>query len=195
MVPTKTPAKATKREKTPIFRRITRATLDTPNPTPYLRGTRKGIDEVLVRQISADKHEPAWMLAHRLESLKIFREKPLPTWGADLSHLDLDDIVYYARPGTTETDDWEEVPPEIRRVYDRLGIPEAERRVLACVGAQYESEVVYHNLKHEWEAQGVIFLDMDDALRLHPDLVQQYFMRCVPSTDHKFAALHGAVWS
>ncbi len=145
--------------------------------------------------MSADKGEPEWMLAHRLESLKIFHEKPLPTWGADLSVLNFDDIIYYARPGTSETDNWNEVPAEIRRVYDRLGIPEAERTMLAGVGAQYESEMVYHKLKEEWEALGVIFLDMDDALEQHEELVRTYFMKCVPNTDHKFAALHGAVWS
>lgn len=178
-----------------IFSSLSRDIFDTANPTPYLKGTKKGLSEELVRQIAADKKEPDWMLRHRLESLRIFYEKPLPTWGADLSALDFDDIIYYARPGTKETDNWEEVPAEIRRVYDRLGIPEAERKVLAGVGAQYESEVVYHNLKKEWEALGVIFLDMDDALQQHEELVKQYFMKCVPNTDHKFAALHGAVWS
>ena len=135
------------------------------------------------------------MLEHRLMSLKIFREKELPTWGADLSKLDLDDIIYYASAGAGNSETWAEVPEEIRKVYDRLGIPEAERKVLAGVGAQYESEVVYHNLKKEWDDLGVIFLDMDDAVRLHPELVKKYFMKCVPSSDHKFAALHGAVWS
>jgi Fe-S cluster assembly protein SufB len=180
---------------TPVFADLKRATFDEANPTPYLKGVKKGLTEALVRQISREKKEPLWMLEHRLASLKIFREKPLPTWGADLSHLDLEDIIYYAPPGVEETDTWEEVPEEIRRVYDRLGIPEAERRMLAGVGAQYESEIVYHNLKKEWEELGVIFLDMDDALQLHPELVQTYFMKCVPNTDHKFAALHGAVWS
>jgi len=179
----------------PIFGHLSREIFDTPNPTPYLKDARKGLSEELVRQISADKNEPEWMLAHRLESLRIFYEKPVPTWGADLSELDFDDIIYYARPGTKETDNWEEVPDDIRRVYDRLGIPEAERRVLAGVGAQYESEVVYHRLKREWEEQGVIFLDMDDALHQNPELVERYFMKCVPPTDHKFSALHGAVWS
>ncbi|MEK7137101.1 MAG: Fe-S cluster assembly protein SufB, partial [Patescibacteria group bacterium] len=189
-------AEANKRkDDRPIFGALSREIFDSANPAPYLKGTRKGLDEDLVRQISADKKEPAWMLGHRLQSLKIFREKPMPLWGADLSRLDLEDIIYYAKPGTEETDNWENVPADIRRVYDRLGIPEAERRMLAGVGAQYESEVVYHKLKKEWEALGVIFLDMDDALRLHPELVQQYFMTCVPNTDHKFAALHGAVWS
>jgi Fe-S cluster assembly protein SufB len=178
-----------------IFAELKREIFDTANPAPYAQGLAKGISESLVRQISADKNEPSWMLDHRLRCLKIFREKPLPSWGPDLSSLDLDDIIYYARPGTDETDTWEEVPEEIRRVYDRLGIPEAERKMLAGVGAQYESEIVYHNLKKEWEDLGVIFLDMDDAVVEYPDLVRRHFMQCVPPTDHKFAALHGAVWS
>ncbi|TSC80495.1 MAG: Fe-S cluster assembly protein SufB [Candidatus Peregrinibacteria bacterium Gr01-1014_25] len=178
-----------------IFSGLSRSTFDESNPAPYLKGTRKGVDEALVRKISADKREPAWMLQHRLESLRIFREKPMPAWGADLSALNLDDIVYYARSGARNTDDWAKVPAEIRRVYDRLGIPEAERKVLAGVGAQYESDVVYHSLKKQWEDLGVLFLDMDDAVRQYPDLVRRSFMKCVPPSDHKFAALHGAVWS
>lgn len=179
-----------------IFGHLSRDIFDTANPAPYAVGAKRGVDEELVRQISADKNEPAWMLEHRLKSLQIFREKQMPTWGADLSTLDLDDIIYYARSGAGgDTDNWGEVPEEIRKVYDRLGIPEAERKVLAGVGAQYESEVVYHRLKEEWEQLGVIFLDMDVAVQQHPALVQEYFMKCVPATDHKFAALHGAVWS
>lgn len=183
-----------------IFSRLDRQTFDTPNPAPYATGAKKGVDEEVVRRISKDKREPKWMLQHRLESLRIFQEKEIPTWGADLSTLDLDDIIYYAPlgelgAGSGAVDDWGKVPEDIRRVYDRLGIPEAERKVLAGVGAQYESEVIYHKLKEEWEALGVIFLDMDDALQEHPKLVREYFMKCVPSSDHKFAALHGAVWS
>lgn len=182
-------------EQDAIFANLNRATFDEANPAPYAEGVIRGVNEELVKQISADKNEPQWMLEHRLESLKIFKEKSMPTWGADLSNLDLDDIIYYARHGAQETDDWGEVPEEIRNVYDRLGIPEAERKMLAGVGAQYESEMVYHKLKEQWEAQGVVFLDMDDAVHSHPELVKQYFMKCVPNTDHKFAALHGAVWS
>ncbi len=180
---------------TAIFAGLDRAVFDAANPAPYAKDATRGVSEALVRRISADKKEPAWLLAHRLESLKIFLEKPLPTWGPDLSKLDLTDIIYYARSGAENTDNWGEVPEEIRRVYDRLGIPEAERKVLAGVGAQYESEMVYHNLKKQWEDRGVIFLDMDDAVQAHPELVREYFMRCVPNSDHKFAALHGAVWS
>ncbi|HLD07809.1 MAG TPA: Fe-S cluster assembly protein SufB [Candidatus Peribacterales bacterium] len=180
---------------TPIFSTLSRETFDTANPAPYAEGALRGVTEELIHRISTDKKEPEWMLTHRLESLKIFESTPLPTWGADLSKLDLTDIIYYARSGAVETDNWSEVPAEIRNVYDRLGIPEAERRMLAGVGAQYESEVVYHRLKEEWESKGVIFLDMDNALQEHEDLVKKYFMKCVPNTDHKFAALHGAVWS
>lgn len=179
----------------PIFGSLSREVFDQANPAPYAEGQERGLSEALVRRISADKGEPEWMLEHRLMCLQVFHEKQLPTWGADLSQLDLDDILYYARSGATGTDDWGEVPEDIRRVYDRLGIPEAERKVLAGVGAQYESEVVYHKLKEEWEKLGVIFLDMDDAVREHPEIVKEYFMKCVPATDHKFAALHGAVWS
>lgn len=179
----------------PIFSTLSRSTFDEANPSAYADGAQKGVSEELVRTISADKNEPAWMLEHRLASLKIFQEKEMPAWGADLSRLDLQNIIYYASAGAEATDNWAEVPEDIRKVYDRLGIPEAERKVLAGVGAQYESEMIYHNLKKEWEEQGVIFLDMDVALQQYPDLVQKYFMKCVPPSDHKFAALHGAVWS
>ena len=191
----KEPTATAKNDDQGIFAGLSREILDTPNPSPYAVGAKRGVDEDLVRKISADKNEPEWMLAHRLESLKIFREKPMPTWGADLSKLDLDDIIYYASAGAGESATWGEVPEEIRRVYDRLGIPEAERKVLAGVGAQYESEVIYHSLKKEWDELGVVFLDMDVALHSHEALVKEYFMKCVPPADHKFAALHGAVWS
>ncbi len=135
------------------------------------------------------------MLEHRLSSYATFKSMSLPTWGPDLSGLHLSEILFYAQSGAENTDTWEEVPLEIRRVYDRLGIPEAERRMLAGVGAQYESDVVYHNLKKEWDDMGVIFLDMDDAVHQYPEIVQKHFMKCVPPTDHAFAALHGAVWS
>lgn len=180
---------------TTIFGHLERSIFDDANPSPYADGAKRGVDEEVVRRISADKNEPRWMLDHRLECLKIYQEKELPTWGADLSKLDLDDIIYYARSGAEGTDDWAKVPDEIRKVYDRLGIPEAERRMLAGVGAQYESDVIYHNLKKEWDELGVIFLDMDVAVQKHPELVREYFMKCVPASDHKFAALHGAVWS
>lgn len=120
---------------------------------------------------------------------------PLPSWGPDLSALDLREILFYARPGILKTDDWQEIPADIRRIYEKLGIPQAEYRMLGGTGAQYESDVIYHRLKEEWAAIGVIFLDMDEAVRTHPDLVRAHFMQCVHPEDHAFAALHGAVWS
>lgn len=179
----------------PIFGNLERSMFDEANPAPYAEGAIRGVNEALVRQISADKQEPDWMLEHRLQSLKVFETKPMPKWGPSLDGLDLTDIIYYARSGAEETDNWDEVPEDIRRVYDRLGIPEAERKMLAGVGAQYESDIIYHNLKQQWAELGVIFLDMDDAVQEQPELVREYFMKCVPNTDHKFAALHGAVWS
>lgn len=122
---------------TPIFGELSRETFDTANPSPYADGAQRGVNEDLICRMSADKGEPDWMLAMRLKSLKIFREKPMPTWGADLSKLDLENIIYYVQSGAENTNDWGEVPEEIRKVYDRLGIPEAERKVLAGVGAQY----------------------------------------------------------
>ena len=169
--------------------------LNQANPAPYAEKAERGLSEELIRKISEDKEEPRWMLNLRLESFEKFKKMSLPKWGPGLSKLDLDDIIYYARPGTEETDDWEELPAEIKRVYDRLGIPEAERKMLAGAGAQYESDVVYHKLKENWKKQGVIFSSMEEAVREHPELVKEYFMQCIPNSDHIFAALHGAVWS
>ena len=165
------------------------------NPAPYVEGATKGLSEDVVRRISASKNEPEWMLDHRLKSLEIFNSFNMPDWGPDLSDLDLDSIIFYADAGAGLNKTWDDVPEDIRRVYDRLGIPQAERRMLAGVGAQCEGEIVYHNLKEEWASKGVIFLNLDDAIKEHPDLVREYFMKCVPSSDHIFAALHGAVWS
>lgn len=182
----------------PIFSDLQRETFDHYNKADYVRRAQKGLTEKLVRKISHDKQEPAWMLEKRLEGLRLFREKPLPTWGPDLSALNFDDIIYYAAPDdiVAENKSWDAVPSDIKNTFERLGIPEAEKKLLAGVGAQYESETVYHRLKKEWEAQGVLFEDMDDALRKYPDVVKEYFMnKCVPVSDHKFAALHAAVWS
>lgn len=179
----------------PIFSGLNRSVFDEANPSPYADGAVRGVNEAVVRSISADKQEPDWMLQHRLRSLQAFQDMPMPKWGPSLDGLDLQDIIYYARSGAVETDNWDEVPEDIRKVYDRLGIPEAERRMLAGVGAQYESDIIYHNLKKQWSELGVIFLDMDNAVQEYPEIVQEYFMKCVPYTDHKFAALHGAVWS
>lgn len=136
------------------------------------------------------------MRAHRLKSLEVFLSKPMPTWGPDLSRLNFDDIIFYARPGEMKpTNSWDKVPDDIKKTFERLGIPEAERKYLAGAGAQYESLNAYHNLKKKWAKVGVIFEDMDEAVQKYPELVKKYFMRCVPMHDHKFAALHGAVWS
>ena len=136
------------------------------------------------------------MLEKRLRALALFLETPVPAWGPDLSGLDLHKITYYVRPDASEAASWEDVPEDIRRTFDRLGIPEAERTSLGGVGAQYDSDVVYHNIKEEWVQQGVVFENMDTAVEKHPELVKKYFMtRCVPINDHKFAMLHAAVWS
>ena len=157
--------------------------------------TRKGLDEEIVRQISAQKNEPEWMLNFRLRALESFFKKPMPSWGADLSDLDFDNMYYYAKPVNEMGKTWEDLPAEIRETYDKLGIPEAEKKFLAGVGAQYDSEVVYHNLKENLEKQGVIFCDPETAVREHPDLVRKYFGTVIPYGDNKFAALNSAVWS
>jgi Fe-S cluster assembly protein SufB len=156
----------------------------------------RGLSEAVVREISRQKGEPAWMLEKRLKGLELFLKTPMPSWGPSLAKLDLDEIVYFARPDAKESKTWEEVPDEIRRTFEKLGIPEAERNALSGVGAQYDSDVVYHNLKKEWEDQGVVFENMDVAVREHPDLVRKHFMTdCIPVHDHKFIMLHAAVWS
>jgi len=165
------------------------------NQSAYMGTTRKGVDEDLVRLISAEKKEPGWMLAHRLECLRLFENMPLPNWGPALAKLDLTRITYYAKASERQATSWDEVPSDIRATFDKLGIPQAEQKVLAGVGAQYESTVIYHSLKKELKNQGVVFADMDVALHEHEELVKQYFMRCVPPSLHKFSALHGAVWS
>ncbi|MBI5412922.1 Fe-S cluster assembly protein SufB [Candidatus Peregrinibacteria bacterium] len=157
---------------------------------------KKGLTKEVIRRISKDKNEPAWMLEHRLKSFEIFVKEPMPSFGPDLSGLNLDEIIYYAKPGEVKNaTSWKKVPADIKRTFEKLGIPQAERKYLAGAGAQYESENVYHRLKEKWSKFGVIFEDMDAAVNLYPELVKKYFMRCVGMHDHKFAALHGAVWS
>jgi Fe-S cluster assembly protein SufB len=141
------------------------------------------------------KNEPDWMRAFRLHSYEHFERRPMPKWGADLEQIDFNDIYYYLKPTEGKGRTWDDVPAEIKRTFDRLGIPEAEKKYLAGVGAQYESESVYHNLKEEWEKLGVIFLDTDTALRQHPDLFREYFGTVVPPEDNKLASLNSAVWS
>lgn len=164
-------------------------------PENYVFKARKGLNAEIVNEISHMKNEPDWMRAFRLHAYEHFTQRPMPKWGADLSTIHFDDIYYYIKPVDKQAESWEELPAEIKRTYDRLGIPEAEKKFLAGVGAQYESEVVYHNLKDEWEKLGVIFLDMDSGLREHPDIVREYFGTVVPPEDNKFAALNSAVWS
>ncbi|MER6928387.1 Fe-S cluster assembly protein SufB [Kocuria palustris] len=157
---------------------------------------RRGIDEDVVRDISARKNEPEWMLNLRLKALKFFQRKPMPAWGADLSGIDFDNIKYFVRASEQQAGSWEELPEEIRDTYEKLGIPEAERsRLVAGVAAQYESEVVYHQIREDLEAQGVIFMDTDTALREHPEFFEEYFGTVIPVGDNKFAALNTAVWS
>lgn len=157
--------------------------------------TPKGLNEEVVREISKIKQEPEWMLEYRLKSLKCFLEKPMPTWGVDLSKMDFDDYTYYLRPSDDKTDKWEEVPETIKNTFDKLGIPEAEQKFLAGASAQYESEVVYHNMLDEVKEKGVIFLDIDSGLREYPEIFKKYFDTVIPYNDNKFSALNGAVWS
>jgi Fe-S cluster assembly protein SufB len=162
----------------------------------YTYVARKGLDHAVVDHISDLKEEPDWMREFRHKSLDIFLAKPMPNWGPDLSEIDFDDIYYYLKPTDEESaGDWDDVPAYIRDTFDRLGVPEAERKFLAGLGAQFESEMVYHSLKKEWEKLGVIFLSIEDGLKEHPDLFREYFATIVPPTDNKFAALNSAVWS
>ena len=154
-----------------------------------------GLTEDVIRQISKQKNEPKWMLDLRLKALETYQKLSLPTWGPDLSELDMEKIATYVRPKTDMKSSWEDVPDDIKNTFDKLGIPEAEKQSLAGVGAQYDSEIVYHSIKDELVKQGVIYTDFDTALKEYPDLVKQYFMKCVPVTDHKFIALHYAIWS
>ncbi|MEU0492980.1 Fe-S cluster assembly protein SufB [Nocardiopsis sp. NPDC006139] len=157
---------------------------------------RRGLNEEVVRDISAKKDEPEWMTKLRLKSLKLFDKKPMPNWGADLSKIDFDNIKYFVRSTEKQATSWEELPEDIKNTYDKLGIPEAEKqRLVAGVAAQYESEVVYHQIREDLEEQGVIFLDTDTALKEHPELFQEYFGTVIPAGDNKFAALNTAVWS
>ena len=158
--------------------------------------TQSGLTEEIIRDISKRKNDPQWMLDFRLKSLAVYNSLALPTWGPDLSELNMDDIVTYVQPDAKMTGNWQDVPTDIKNTFDRLGIPEAEQKQsLAGVGAQYDSEVVYHSIQDDLVKQGVIYTDMETAIREHEDVVKEYFMTLVPPKDHKFAALHGAVWS
>ncbi len=176
---------------------INRETYDHYNQDKSTYKSKPGLTRELVIEISRQKNEPEWMLKKRLQALELFHKLPMPSWGPSLKELDLNDIIFFNRPDAKQNAaSWEEVPEDIKKTFEKLGIPEAEKEALAGAGAQYESEVVYHNLKKEWEDKGVIFLDCDEALKKHPELVKKYFMTsCVSPSLHKFAALHAAVWS
>ena len=157
--------------------------------------SRKGLDEEVIRQISSFKEEPEWMLEFRLKAYRHFLERPMPSWGPDLSGLDLDEIYFYVRPEEIDQKSWDDVPETIKNTFDRLGLPEAEQKYLAGVGAQYDSEMVYHNINEHLEKQGVVFLSIENGLKQYPDLFREYFSTVVPIQDNKFSALNSAVWS
>ncbi|MCS6767194.1 MAG: Fe-S cluster assembly protein SufB [Candidatus Nitrosocaldus sp.] len=161
----------------------------------YVYISRKGLSRETIEEISRIKNEPEWMLKFRLNAYEMFLKMPMPKWGGDLSRIDFDNIYYYAKPTDKKGRSWDDVPENIRRTFERLGIPEAERKFLAGVGAQYESETVYHKLREDLEKKGVIFCDTDTALREHEDIFRRHFAKVVPPNDNKFAALNSAVWS
>lgn len=161
----------------------------------YVYLSKKGLSRGTIEEISKIKNEPAWMLDFRLRSYDIFMNKPMPTWGGDLSKIDFQNIYYYAKASEKQSKSWDDVPESVRNTFDKLGIPEAEKKFLAGVGAQYESEVVYHHLHEDLAKQGVIFLDTDTAVKEHPDIFRKYFGKIIPPEDNKFAALNSAVWS
>jgi Fe-S cluster assembly protein SufB len=174
---------------------LERGLYDIKDQFTYSYKTDTGLTPEIVREISRQKNEPAWMTEFRLKSLDIYNGLDIPVWGPDITDLDIDNIITYVRPKTEMQKSWEDVPSEIKNTFSRLGIPEAEHASLAGVGAQYDSEVVYHSIQEDLVKQGVIYTDMESALREQEEIVKQYFMTCVPPSDHKFAALHGAVWS
>jgi Fe-S cluster assembly protein SufB len=184
-----------KNQKTDFLNELNEYQFGFSDPETFVFRSRKGLDEEVVRQISAFKGEPVWMLAFRLKALKHFRQRSMPTWGPDLSDLDLDDIYYYVKPTDGEGKTWDDVPETIKNTFDKLGIPEAEQKFLSGVGAQYDSEMIYHNVQEELKEKGVIFLSIEDGLREHPDIFREYFSTVIPIQDNKFSALNSAVWS
>ncbi len=161
----------------------------------YKHIAKPGLNKEVIKEISALKEEPQWMLEKRLQAYEIFKTKPMPNWGADLSEINFDDIRYYLRPTEDQVGSWQDVPPEVKETFEKIGIPEAEQKVLAGVKAQYDSEVVYGSLKNVWAKYGVEFLSMDEGLQKHEELVKEYFGKVIPAADNKFAALNTAVWS
>lgn len=190
-----TPAEMTERRKTQV-EDVSRGVYDIKNEVHYRLKTKKGLTKEIVNQISDEKNEPDWMRELRLDSLEKFYQIDNPIWGPDLSEVNIGDITTYISPDANLTEDWDEVPDDIRNTFMLLGIPEAEqKKSLSGVGAQYDSEVVYHNIQKELSEQGVIYTDFETAVKEYEDIVRDYFMTCIPNTDHKYAALHGAVWS
>src|SRR5438045_211724 len=161
----------------------------------YLAQTKRGLTRSTVEEISAFKNEPDWMLQYLLRASDHFMQRPLPTWTDGLDRINFDNIVYYRKPSEREEKSWDDVPDKIKNTFERLGIPEAERKYLAGVGAQYDSEVIYHSIREDLQSQGVIFTDTDTALREYPDLFRKYWATIIPPGDNKFAALNSAVWS
>nr|MBP9781319.1 Fe-S cluster assembly protein SufB [Candidatus Woesebacteria bacterium] len=161
----------------------------------YKYVAKPGLNEAVVRTISEQKNEPLWMLSYRLAALKKFSQMQLPTWGGELGGIDFNQFHYYLRPTEAVVKSWDDVPADVKQTFEKLGIPEAERSVLAGVKAQYDSEVVYGSLQNVWAKDGVVFLSMDEALQKYPDLVKEHFGKLIPSGDNKFAALNSAVWS
>src|SRR3989344_6751158 len=157
--------------------------------------SERGLSRQVVENISKMKDEPRWMLDFRLKALKHYESRPMPTWGPDISALNMDEIYFYVKPTEKSEKSWDDVPDDIKKTFDRLGIPEAERKFLAGAGAQYDSEMVYHSVLEHLSKQGVIFLSIEDGLKEHPDLFKEYFGTVIPIEDNKFAALNSAVWS
>ena len=174
---------------------IDRNIYDIKNKDEFEFKIKKGLNKEIIEEISSKKNDPEWMRKLRLKALEVYNSLEFPTWGPDISELNMDEIATYVKPKSKMTENWEEVPEDIKSTFDKLGIPEAEKKSLAGVGAQYDSEVVYHSMKEELIKQGVVYLDMETAVKEYEDLVKDHFMKCVPINDHKFVALHAAVWS
>ena len=174
---------------------INRNIYDIKNKDEYEYKIKKGLTSEIINEISKQKNDPEWVREFRLKALEVYNSLEMPTWGPDLSELNMDEIATYVKPKSKLNSNWDDVPEDIKNTFDKLGIPEAEKTSLAGVGAQYDSEVVYHSIKEELVKQGVIYTDMETAVRQYPEIVKEHFMKCVPVHDHKFVALHGAVWS
>ena len=174
---------------------VDRNIYDFKNKDDYEFKMKKGLNKEIIEEISRQKNDPDWMRKIRLDALAMYDKLKLPTWGPDLSELKMDDIATYVKPKSKLNSSWDDVPEDIKNTFDKLGIPDAEKKSLGGVGAQYDSEVVYHSMKEDLLKQGVIYTDMETAVKEYPEIVKEYFMKCVPISEHKFVALHAAVWS